>query len=373
MNSASPLTHGRRWVVKIGSSLLTNDGQGLDHQRIASWVEQLAELQHSGVQVILVSSGAVAAGMHRLGWSKRPAELESLQAAAAVGQTSLVQCYEQCFQQHHIHTAQILLTHEDLSDRKRYLNARNSLRTLLSMPVVPIINENDTVITDEIKFGDNDTLGALVTNLMEADMLVILTDQQGLYDKDPRHNADASLISEARASDPGLMQMASGAGALGRGGMATKVRAAKLAARSGAVTVICAGREENVLRRLRAGESIGTLLTPDQEPIVARKQWLAGHLKTKGKVFLDAGAEQALLQKGRSLLPVGVKKVEGKFKRGEAISCVGESGRLIAIGLSNYDSTECQRILRKASHEIAAVLGYISEPELIHRDNLVLI
>ncbi|AJQ96430.1 glutamate 5-kinase [Gynuella sunshinyii] len=372
MNSKSPLTRGQRWVVKIGSSLLTNDGQGLDFQRIKGWVDQLADLHRSGMQIILVSSGAVAAGMHRLGWSRRPIELELLQAAAAVGQTSLVQCYEQCFQEHQIHTAQILLTHEDLSDRKRYLNARNSLRTLLSLPVMPIINENDTVITDEIKFGDNDTLGALVANLMEADALIILTDQQGLYDRDPRYSKDAALIPQAKATDPSLVAMASGAGALGSGGMATKVRAAKLASRSGAVTAICAGREENVLRRLRSGEAIGTLLTPDQEPIVARKQWLAGHLKTRGSVFLDAGAELALVKKGRSLLPVGVSRLEGNFKRGEAVSCIGESGRLVAIGLINYDAAECGKILRRASQEIFDILGYISEPELIHRDNLVL-
>lgn len=373
MKDASSLTQGKRWVVKIGSSLLTNDGQGLDHENIHRWVAQMAELHRDGVEVVLVSSGAVAAGMSRLGWKKRPAELDLLQAAAAVGQTSLVQFYENSFQQFNLHTAQVLLTHDDLSNRRRYLNARNSLRTLLKMPVVPVINENDTVVTDEIRFGDNDTLGALVTNLLEADVLVILTDQKGLYDADPRKNPNAKLIEQARANAPELVGMASGAGALGRGGMATKVKAASLASRSGAVTVICHGREKDVLTRLRHGESLGTLLVPEDEPVVARKQWLAGHLQTRGVVHLDDGAIKALKEKGKSLLPVGVCKVDGRFNRGDAVSCVDADGKQVAIGLVNYDSIESGKILRKSSGEIEAILGYISEPELIHRDNLVLI
>ena len=372
MNNRNHLTNGGRWVVKIGSSLLTNDGQGLDRERISQWIYQLSQLRKNGLEIILVSSGAVAAGMARLGWRTRPKEMDYLQAAAAVGQTSLVQCYEDIFQQYGLHTAQILLTHDDLSNRRRYLNARNSLRIMLTMPLVPVVNENDTVVTDEIRFGDNDTLGALVANLVEADALIILTDQQGLFDSDPRSNPDSKLIETARASDPKLNDMASGAGALGSGGMVTKVRAAALAARSGAVTVICGGREPDALLRLRQGEALGTLLVPDDEPLVARKQWLAGHLQTRGVLTLDDGAVNALVNKGKSLLPVGVTQTDGHYQRGDAVKCVNTKGQQIAIGLVNYDSVEATRILKKSSQEIEQVLGYISEPELIHRDNLVL-
>ncbi len=370
--SKASLTHGKRWVVKIGSALLTNDGQGLDVERIAQWVVQMAELKQSGVEIVLVSSGAVAAGMARLGWSDRPDTMELLQAAAAVGQTKLVQTYEDLFQQAQLHTAQILLTHEDLSDRKRYLNARNTLRALLDMPVVPIVNENDTVTTDEIRFGDNDTLGALVANLVEADALILLTDQDGLYDADPRHNPDASLIETANATDPKLVEVAGGGGKLGRGGMATKVRAAQLAARSGAVTVIAGGRIENVLTRLRQGDSVGTRLVPDLEPIAARKQWLAGHLQMKGEIVIDDGAIQALRSQGKSLLAVGVKAVSGHFQRGECVSVKSESGIVVARGLINYDALEAAKIIGSSTHQIEAILGYLYEPELIHRDNLVI-
>ena len=370
--SKASLTHGKRWVVKIGSALLTNDGQGLDVERIAQWVVQMAELKQSGVEIVLVSSGAVAAGMARLGWSDRPDTMELLQAAAAVGQTKLVQTYEDLFQQAQLHTAQILLTHEDLSDRKRYLNARNTLRALLDMPVVPIVNENDTVTTDEIRFGDNDTLGALVANLVEADALILLTDQDGLYDADPRHNPDASLIETANATDPKLVEVAGGGGKLGRGGMATKVRAAQLAARSGAVTVIAGGRIENVLTRLRQGDSVGTRLVPDLEPIAARKQWLAGHLQMKGEIVIDDGAIQALRSQGKSLLAVGVKAVSGHFQRGECVSVKSESGIVVARGLINYDALEAAKIIGSSTHQIESILGYLYEPELIHRDNLVI-
>ncbi|MDX1475116.1 MAG: glutamate 5-kinase [Reinekea sp.] len=370
--SKASLTHGKRWVVKIGSALLTNDGQGLDVERIAQWVVQMAELKQRGVEIVLVSSGAVAAGMARLGWSDRPDTMELLQAAAAVGQTKLVQTYEDLFQQAQLHTAQILLTHEDLSDRKRYLNARNTLRALLDMPVVPIVNENDTVTTDEIRFGDNDTLGALVANLVEADALILLTDQDGLYDADPRHNPDASLIETANATDPKLVEVAGGGGKLGRGGMATKVRAAQLAARSGAVTVIAGGRIENVLTRLRQGDSVGTRLVPDLEPIAARKQWLAGHLQMKGEIVIDDGAIQALRSQGKSLLAVGVKAVSGHFQRGECVSVKSESGIVVARGLINYDALEAAKIIGSSTHQIEAILGYLYEPELIHRDNLVI-
>jgi len=373
MKNTEQITKGKRWVVKIGSSLLTNDGQGLDENRIAGWVKQLAELSDAGMEIILVSSGAVATGMGRLGWTSRPESLDFLQAAAAVGQSSLVQCYQDCFNPYGYQTAQMLLTHDDLSNRHRYLNARNAMRTLLSLNVIPIINENDSIVTDEIRFGDNDTLAALVANLIEADALIILTDQQGLFDADPRNNPNAKLISQAKANDPLIAQFATGAGALGSGGMATKVKAAILAARSGSVTQICAGKESDVLLRLRKGEMLGTQLMPNQQPVVARKQWLAGHLQTRGVVKLDAGAAKALSEQGRSLLPVGVVSVEGKFQRGDAVSCVDVQGKPIAIGLINYDAPESRRLCKKPSSEIHKILGYVAEPELIHRDNLVIL
>jgi len=370
----SPSNHPRRrWVVKIGSSLLTNHGEGLDRTAIADWVKQMVDLQDQGIDVVLVSSGAIAAGMGRLGWTVKPKSVDMLQAAAAVGQTSLVQCYQDCFAPLGKNTAQILLTHDDLSNRNRYLNARNALRTLLDLGVVPVINENDTVVTDEIRVGDNDTLGALVANLVEADVLVILTDQQGLFDADPRHNAQAKLIANARASDPFIASVAAGAGALGSGGMATKVKAAVLAARSGTRTHICAGKETDVLLRLLQGEAIGTLLVPDQEPVVAKKQWLAGHLKTRGKMVLDAGAVSALTQGGKSLLPVGVTAVSGHFHRGDAVSLVDTTGKVIAIGLSNYDEADCAKLCGAPSGDIERLLGYLAEPELVHRDNLVVV
>ncbi len=373
-SSRARLTESRRWVVKIGSALLTNDGRGLDVESISSWVDQMAALQKQGLEVVLVSSGSVAEGMSRLGMTERPQHVHLLQAAAAVGQTGLVQAYETFFHKHGLHTAQILLTHDDLSDRKRYLNARSTIRTLLQMGVVPIINENDTVVTDEIRFGDNDTLGALVANLMEADALIILTDQMGMFNKDPRHHADAELVSEAYAADPSLDAMVGGsAGSLGRGGMLTKLRAGRLAARSGASTVIVGGRIPDVLLRLRQGEALGTLLLSEQGRWAARKQWLAGHLKTKGTLVLDAGAVQVLSKKGTSLLPVGVKSVSGNFRRGEIVTCVDEAGREVARGLVNYDAADARLIIGKCSDSIVKVLGYCHEPELVHRDNLILV
>ena len=371
---ASVLARAKRVVVKVGSSLVTNQGHGLDHAALAEWAEQIAELKHRGRQILLVSSGAVAEGMQRLGWQRRPSQLHELQAAAAVGQMGLVQAYESCFRTHGMHAAQVLLTHEDLADRKRYLNARSTLRALLELNVIPVINENDTVATDEIKFGDNDTLGALVTNLVEADALIILTDQSGLFTRDPRRYADATLVPEANASDPELERMAGGAGShIGSGGMLTKVRAARRAARSGAHTIIASGREPRVLLRLSDGEMIGTQLIAETMTLAARKQWLADHLQVRGKLELDAGAARALTQDGKSLLPIGVHEVTGEFERGEVVSCLDPSGREIARGLVNYSAAETRRILRAPSHEIEARLGYIDEPELIHRDNLVLL
>lgn len=374
MSQRNKITNAKRLVVKIGSSLLTAQGQGLDAKAIADWVSQIATLQKKGVQVLLVSSGAVAEGMKRMGWNKRPRALYELQAAAAIGQMGLIQTYESFFKQHGIHTAQVLLTHDDLSSRKRYLNARSTLKALLDFGVVPVINENDTVTTDEFRFGDNDSLAALVVNLVEADALFLLTDQQGVYDKDPRQHADAVLLDEANASDSKLDAMVTAKGGdLGSGGMFTKLRAARLAARSGAVTVISSGAETDVIQRLYDGEKIGTLLLSDKEPVVARKQWLASHLQVAGKLVIDDGAVKVLQESGRSLLPVGVSAVEGQFARGEVVSCVDFRGREIARGLVNYSSVETQLIKGQSSQKIEQLLGYVDEPELIHRDNLVLV
>ena len=372
--SESVVTGATRLVVKVGSSLVTNEGRGLDHQRLAQWAAQIAGLTRLGKEVVLVSSGAIAEGMQRLGWRKRPHALNELQAAAAVGQMGLIEAYERCFRTHGLHTAQILLTHADLADRERYLNARSTLRTLLRLKVIPIINENDTVTTEEIKFGDNDTLGALVANLIEADVLVILTDQPGLFTADPRKDPTATLVREAIAGDPALEAMAGGAGsAIGRGGMLSKVLAAKRAARSGAHTVIASGREADVLLRLAAGEMIGTQLVARRTPLAARRQWLADHLQVKGAFRLDAGATRALTEQGKSLLPIGVTEVIGAFQRGEVVSCLDPEGRDIAHGLTNYSAEEARRIIGRQTSQIESILGYIDEPELIHRDNLALL
>lgn len=368
------LPSAHRVVVKVGSALVTNDGRGLDHARLTRWAEQIAALVRVGKEVVLVSSGAIAEGIKRLGWTKRPQALNELQAAAAVGQMGLVEAYERAFAGHGLRTAQVLLTHADLADRERYLNARSTLRTLLGLNVIPIINENDTVTTDEIKVGDNDTLGALVANLIEADALIILTDQPGLYSADPRKHPDAEFVHAAVAGDPKLEAMAGGAGTgIGTGGMLTKILAAKRAARSGAHTIIASGREDKVLERLAAGEAIGTQLLAHQAPLAARRQWLADHLQVRGKLVLDQGAVHALTDQGKSLLAIGVIGVNGQFQRGEVVGCVDHTGRDIARGLVNYSADEARRIARKPSSEIEMTLGYMEEPELIHRDNLVLI
>ena len=361
-------------VVKVGSSLVTNQGRGLDVEAIARWAAQIARLRSLGRQVVLVSSGAIAEGMLRLGWTRRPSAMHELQAAAAVGQMGLVQCYESCFREHGLRAAQVLLTHADMADRQRYLNARSTLRTLLQLGVVPVINENDTVVTDEIRFGDNDTLAALVTNLIEADALVILTDQAGLYDADPRKHPAATLLRQCSAEDPGLEAIAGGTGsALAKGGMLTKVLAARRAARSGAHTAIADGREPEVLLRLAQGEPIGTLFAAGTVQLAARKQWLADHLAVTGRLRLDAGAVKALARDGKSLLPIGVVEASGEFQRGELVACLDPQGREVARGLVNYSAEETRRILRRPSGEIEAILGYVDEPELIHRDNLVLL
>lgn len=373
MTSRKELGASRRWVVKIGSALLTNDGRGLHRDAVRAWVGQMAVLGGRGVELVLVSSGAIAEGMTRLGWKMRPRAVYELQAAAAVGQMGLVQLYESCFQRHGMHTAQILLTHEDLSARDRYLNARSTLRTLLRLGVVPVVNENDTVATEEIRLGDNDTLAGLVANLVEARLLVILTDQGGLYDADPRSHPHAALVAEGNAGDPALEALAGGSGSLGRGGMRTKLSAAALAARSGTATIIAPGREPEALVRIAEGEPLGTLLRPSQPPMVARKRWLAGQLKVRGRLVLDAGAVRVLAGSGRSLLAVGVTGVEGDFDRGEPVACLSPEGREVARGLANYNAEETRRIMGQPSERIEALLGYVDEPELIHRDNLVVL
>ncbi len=370
--SRNKLQQTRRWVIKVGSSLVTAKGQGLDHVAIRDWCTQIAALRAQGVQIVLVSSGAVAEGMARLGLSKRPAVLHELQATAAVGQMGLVRAYEAEFNTHGLKAAQILLTHEDVAHRGRYLNARGTFNTLLDFGVVPVVNENDTVATDEIRLGDNDTLGALTVNLIEADLLVILTDQEGLYEADPRLQPDAQLVSEAELSDARLLGMAGDSkGVLGRGGMRTKLNAAYTAARSGAATVIAHGRKPDALLQIRAGQDIGTLLLPAQGVMAARKRWIAGQLQVRGKLQVDEGAARVLREQGRSLLPVGVQRLEGEFARGDLVACIDPEGREVARGLSNYDAGDALKILGARREELSQRLGYPGEPELIHRDNLV--
>ncbi|MFV2032429.1 MAG: glutamate 5-kinase [Gammaproteobacteria bacterium] len=363
----------KKVVIKIGSALITDGGKGLDRAMIAAWAEQMAQLREQKVDVVLVSSGSIAEGITRLGLKSRPTSISELQATASVGQMGLVQAYEACFQQHGLHSAQILLTHADLSNRKRYLNARSTLRTLLRYGVVPVVNENDSVSNEEIRFGDNDTLSALVANLIEADLLIILTDQQGLYDSNPAQNPDAVLIEQADANDPKLMDYAGpSSGHLGRGGMQTKVSAAQLAARSGTHTVIASGKVENVITALVRGETLGSLLKAGEGHLAARKQWLAGHMRCAGELNLDDGAVDVLKNKNASLLPVGVKGVGGVFNRGEVVACLDSQGKEIARGLVNYPSDECKRIIGKSSSQIPEILGYEDDPELINRENLIL-
>src|SRR5437773_4130560 len=367
------LKNARRIVVKVGSSLVTNEGRGVDGDAVGNWCRQMAALATQGREVVMVSSGAIAEGMKRLGWAKRPREIHELQAAAAVGQMGLAQIYESKLREHGVGSAQVLLTHADLADRERYLNARSTLLTLLSLKVVPVINENDTVVNDEIKFGDNDTLGALVANLVEADALVILTDQQGLYSADPRRDPAARFIGEAQAGAPELEQMAGGAGSsIGKGGMITKVLAAKRAASSGASTVIAWGREPQALIRLTQGEAIGTLLVAQTQKNQARKQWMADHLQMRGSVTVDDGAVSKVTGEGKSLLPIGMTSVQGDFSRGDVIAIRDAGGAEIARGLANYSSSEARLICRKASSEFEKLLGYTGEPEMVHRTNLVL-
>ena len=369
------LRQAQRIVIKVGSSLVTNEGRGLDEVAIGEWCRQMALLAGDAQmprEVVMVSSGAIAEGMKRLGWAQRPSEVNELQAAAAVGQMGLAQMYETKLREQGLRSAQVLLTHADLADRERYLNARSTLRTLLEYHVLPVINENDTVVTDEIKVGDNDTLGALVANLVEADALVILTDQKGLYTADPRRDPQAQFVHEAKAGDPALEAMAGGAGSsIGKGGMLTKIVAARRAAGSGASTVIAWGREPDVLLRLARGESIGTLLVAQTQKQQARKQWMVDHLQLRGSVTVDAGAVAKLRSAGKSLLPIGMVAVEGDFVRGDVIAVRDAGGTEIARGLANYASAEARRLCRKPSAEFESLLGYAAEPEMVHRDNMV--
>ncbi len=373
LSTSTVLRDARRIVVKVGSSLVTNEGRGLDEQAIGEWCRKLSALVRDGREVIMVSSGAIAEGMKRLGWTTRPQELHELQAAAAVGQMGLAQMYETKLRENGLGSAQVLLTHADLADRERYLNARSTLLTLLTHGVLPVINENDTVVNDEIKFGDNDTLGALVANLVEADALIILTDQKGLYTADPRRDPSATFVHEARAGDSALEEMAGGAGSsIGKGGMITKILAAKRAAGSGASTVIAWGREPDALLRLTQGEAIGTLLVAQTQKQQARKQWMADHLQLRGSVVIDEGAVTKLRAEGSSLLPIGMTRVEGDFSRGEVIAITDAQGQEVARGLANYAAAEARLLCRKPSGQMSALLGYAAEPEMVHRDNLVL-
>jgi len=373
MSDRAEISEARRWVVKVGSALLTNDGRGLDGAMISSLVEQLARLRGQGCEVVLVSSGAVAAGIVQLGWTSRPTVLHDLQAAAAVGQMGLVQSYQSAFQRFGLQTAQVLLGHDDVSARDRYLNARGTLNTLLQLGVIPIVNENDTVVTDEIRFGDNDTLAALVANLIDADALLLLTDQEGLFEEDPRRNPDAKMVEQRDANAPELDAMAGEGGALGRGGMITKVRAARLAARSGTETIIAGGRVPDIVARVAAGANVGSWLRTGKLPQTARKQWLAGMVQVQGSIDLDDGAVDVLCKSGRSLLPVGVSSVTGNFARGDMVSCRNSEGREIARGLVNYSADEARLIMGSSSRQIEGLLGYRGDDELIHRDNLILV
>ena len=374
MNRINQTQQAKRWVIKIGSALLTKDGTGLDYAAMAEWTKQIAKLRQQNIEVILVSSGSVAEGMSRMGWKTRPTDLAELQAAAAIGQTGLIEAYQAEFKKYNIQAAQVLLTHDEVSNRKRYLNARNTLRALLKFDALPIINENDTVALEELRLGDNDTLAALVANLTEADLLLILTDQQGLFTKDPRHNDDAELISEESASNTNLLSYVGEiATTLGSGGMATKLIAAQRAAKSGCATIIASGREEDVISRIASGEAIGTFLKPDDSQLSARKQWIASQVQASGTLILDSGASNAIQTKGTSLLPIGVESTIGEFKRGDVVDCKNQESETIARGLVNYSSDEVLKLLKQPSSKISEIVGYAGDTELIHRDNLVVL
>jgi len=374
MNRIAYTQKAKRWVIKIGSALLTKDGKGLDYAAMAEWTKQIANLRSQNIEIILVSSGSVAEGMSRMGWDSRPTDLAELQAAAAIGQTGLIQAYETEFNKYQIQAAQVLLTHDEVSNRKRYLNARNTLRALLKFKALPIINENDTVALEEMRLGDNDTLAALVANITEADLLLILTDQEGLFNKDPRHNDDAELISEESASNTDLLSYVGEiATTLGSGGMATKLIAAQRAAKSGCATIIASGREKDVISRISQSENIGTFLKPDDSQLSARKQWIASQVQASGTLILDSGASKAIQTQGTSLLPIGVESAQGIFKRGDVVDCKNADEEIIARGLVNYTSEEVSKLCKQPSNKISDIVGYSGDTELIHRDNLVVL
>jgi len=374
MNRSSYTQQAKRWVIKIGSALLTKDGKGLDYEAMADWAKQIANLRQQNIEVILVSSGSVAEGMSRMGWNERPTDLAELQAAAAIGQTGLIEAYETEFKKYQIQAAQVLLTHDEVSSRKRYLNARNTLRALLKFRALPIINENDTVALEEMRLGDNDTLAALVANITEADLLLILTDQEGLFTKDPRHHDDAELISEESASNTELLSyVGEVATTLGRGGMATKLIAAQRAAKSSCATIIASGKEDDVITRIANAENIGTFLKPDESQLSARKQWIASQVQASGSLTLDRGASNAIQTQGTSLLPIGVESAKGEFKRGDVVDCKNPEGEVIARGLVNYSSDEVSKLFKQPSNKISEIVGYSGDTELIHRDNLVVL
>ncbi len=362
----------KRIVVKIGSSLLTANGQGLDLEAISHWAKQIVDLHHAGHEMILVTSGAVAEGMVRMKLPHRPTDLPSLQACAAIGQMGLIQTWSSVLDRHHIKTAQVLLTHDDLTDRRRYLNSCDALQQLIDWHVIPVINENDTVSTDEIRFGDNDTLAAMVAGQVHADLLIILTDQQGMFDADPRSNPEAKLLSTVRALDETLFEMAGGSGTLGTGGMLTKVRAARLAAKSGCPTLIASGESDRVLARLMAGELLGTLFITDDDRMTAHQQWLAAHLQTAGRLVIDDGAVNAIKTQHRSLLPVGVKAIEGHFDRGDVVECVDRQGKRIAVGRVNFSSRSAELVKGLASDKVYQVLGEARSLEMIHRNHMAI-
>lgn len=370
MYDKSLIKKSKTWVVKIGSALLTNPDSGLNTAIIAHLSDQIVALRQQGIQVVLVSSGSIAEGLRRLGIRKRPREVHRLQAAAAVGQMGLVHSYQLQFNRHDVVCAQVLLTHADLANRMRYLNARRTIQTLLEMQALPIINENDTVVTDEVR-RDNDTLGALVANLLEADALVILTDQNGLYTADPRYHLDASPIHTGDAGDPSLNKMAGGGGALGTGGMVTKLHAAEKAARSGTLTVIVNGQQQGVLQSVYRAEQVGTWLFPRTSKMAARKQWISGQAQPRARLVIDAGAVEVLQNNGRSLLPIGVLDARGAFLRGDIVLVTDEEANEIACGIVNYSADEARKIAGKSSSNIERLLGYLDDPEIIHRDNLV--
>ena len=370
------LKHGARLVVKIGTSVITNNKNAVCDRMINTLASQISTLQKEGFKVIIVSSGAIAAGVHRMGWKQKPKKISHLQAAAAVGQVSLVETYEKEFKKNGLTTAQVLITGEDFSSRKRYLNSRATFETLLNENILVIVNENDTVSTDEIKVGDNDTLAASIANAIQADLFVILTDQKGLFTENPTSSSQAELIKSVDADDEMLSRVASKSHSeFGTGGMETKIKAARIVAGLGIDTIIASGFEVDILLKIKSKNFVGTTILSGKKnkAISAKKQWILNHIKAKGKLYLDSGAIAALVQFNKSLLPVGIVKIDGRFDRGDLVVCMTEKGVEVARGLINYSSLEAEKISGLLSEQIEKELGYMEEPEVIHKDNLILI